>query len=62
MVTKHACDNIHSPLAPSVVLDKFEPVSLLHLAEAVQNLLNSYCPLDIVPTKVLKEVFTPVGL
>lgn len=46
---------------PTVVLNNFEPVSLSLLSEIVQKLKATTCPSDIVPAKVLKEVFNTVG-
>lgn len=49
------------PLAPAAVLTVFEPVSLSQLCDVVQKLRPTSCPLDIVPSRVLKQVFDTVG-
>lgn len=39
----------------------FEPVSLPLLSDVVQGLRLTNCPLDIIPSKMLKQVFNTVG-
>lgn len=43
------------------VFDHFEPVSLSLLNEVVRNLRPSKCTLDIIPPRLLKDVFDTVG-
>uniref|UniRef100_A0A8C1UC21 Reverse transcriptase domain-containing protein n=1 Tax=Cyprinus carpio TaxID=7962 RepID=A0A8C1UC21_CYPCA len=47
--------------AHSAVFEQFEPVSLSFFNEVVHKMKITNCPLDFVPTKLLKEVFTTVG-
>lgn len=44
-----------------VGLCHFEPVSLSELTQVVQSLKPSDCPLDSLPTKLLKSVFDVIG-
>lgn len=42
-------------------LDHFEPVSLHSLAMIVKRLQPTNCPLDSIPSRLFKEVFSTVG-
>ncbi|KAK7933964.1 hypothetical protein WMY93_004860 [Mugilogobius chulae] len=70
------CSNIHfictksdthefvvfdGPLTPSAVFEVFEPVTMSLLSEIVQGMRPTNCPLDIVPSKVIKQAFDAVG-
>lgn len=43
------------------VFDHFEPISLASLSDVVKHTKTTICPLDVFPTKLLKEVFSTVG-
>lgn len=43
------------------VFDQFEPVSFSSLSEVVHHLRSINCPLDSIPSRLLKEVFNTVG-
>jgi len=43
------------------VFEQFEPISLSFLEEIVLHMKSTNCPMDFIPTKLLKEVFTTVG-
>lgn len=51
---------IHSPTFAS--FDYFQPVSFSLLNEIVNNLKPSKCSLDIIPPRLLKDVFDTVGM
>lgn len=56
--------NVFVPAAPvlSAVFEDFKPVSLTLLSEVVQHMKPTNCPLDIVPARIVKEVFnTAIG-
>lgn len=55
-----ALDPAPSPIWP-VVFENFEQVSLSSVAEKVQHLLPSYCPLDRNSPRLLKDVFNTLG-
>lgn len=40
--------------APFAVLEQFEQVSILSLSKIIQHMKPTSCPLDTVPTKLLK--------
>jgi len=49
-------------LCPSAaVFDHFETVSLSYLTKVVQQMKPSNCPLDIIPSRLFKEVFPTIG-
>lgn len=54
------CSDTDAPPVPAV-FEMFEPVSLSLLSEVVQGMSPTNCPLDIIPTKMLKQVFDTVG-
>ncbi|KAK7925857.1 hypothetical protein WMY93_008167 [Mugilogobius chulae] len=49
------------PLTPSAVFEVFEPVTMSLLSEIIQGMRPTNCPLDIVPSKVIKQAFDAVG-
>jgi len=51
--------NVFVPTAPVcyTVFEEFKPVSLALLSEVVLHMKPTYCPLDIVPARIVKEVF-----
>lgn len=53
----------NTPILPPcpAVLSEFEPVSFTQLKDFVSHTKPSTCPLDILPTCLLKEVFDTVG-
>lgn len=54
----------HGPSVPPVwltVLNQFNPVSLSHLHDIIIHLKPTYCPLDIVPARLIKETFNTIG-
>ena len=53
--------DLSSPSEHAAVLDSFEPVSFSFFSRVVQQMKPRNCPLDVVPAKVLKEVFCSVG-
>lgn len=59
-ICNHSGD-IYTPLAPPAVFEMFQPVSLSLLSEVVLGLRPTDCPLDIIPSKILKQTFNTVG-
>ena len=53
-------DDVCAPPAQSAVFEQFEIISLSSLTKVVSG-LKPTCPLDIIPAKSLKEVFSSVG-
>lgn len=53
-------DPAASPICP-VVFENFAQVSLPFLTDIVKHLRPSYCPLDIIPPHLLKDVFSTFG-
>lgn len=51
------------PVSPALhaILDQFEPVTLPALATIVKSLRPTNCPLDSIPSRLFKEVFSTVG-
>uniref|UniRef100_A0A3Q3PY07 Reverse transcriptase domain-containing protein n=1 Tax=Monopterus albus TaxID=43700 RepID=A0A3Q3PY07_MONAL len=65
MIRSQIDDSVLDPsVAPicSAVFDQFEPISLAALMKVVQLVKPSYCPLDIMPAALFKEVFHSIGL
>ena len=56
-----ALDASISPLW-SAVLDQFEPTSLPLIAEVVQYLQPGFCPINLIPSCLLKEVSLLFGI
>lgn len=54
-------DPATSPICP-VVFENFAQVSLPFLTDIVKHLRPSYCPSDIIPPCLLKDVFSTFGL
>ena len=54
-------DDVCVPPAQSAVFEQFETISLSSLTKVVSGLKPTNCPLDIIPAKFLKEVFSSVG-
>ena len=43
------------------VLNQFEPISISFLSEVVHHMRPTNCPLDCIPSRLLKDVFDTVG-
>uniref|UniRef100_A0A8C6TX04 Reverse transcriptase domain-containing protein n=1 Tax=Neogobius melanostomus TaxID=47308 RepID=A0A8C6TX04_9GOBI len=54
--------NNHVSQTCHATFDTFEPVSLSILTKIVHKVRSSFCPVDIIPPGLLKEVFESIGL
>lgn len=46
---------------PVAVFDQFDSVSLSSLANIVSSMKPTNCPLDVIPARLLAEVFSSLG-